>query len=230
MKKADVFFEEAWDELLVMYKEDWEKNLVKYRKHGKKALTYLPEHFYSEGDVEAVLSCMLRNKLRNETHYNSEYIVRNQLRIGKDDYEGFSLSDKIIKMRRFIKKAKLGKETFVPDIVIDRFSEADEGSFLLFAELTYEPGFNQRYNKGIPGRIKELKRKLNEEAETLTAAIDAEVLKSGYVCAISDDLVSIEGAFEIIEELEDKYEDVGVYFLYDGMTLVDKLEIIDRKK
>ena len=63
MGKAEDCFEEKWEELLKMYKEDWKYNL---KKHGKVALKYVPEHFYSEGDVEAIFSCLLRNKLIKE--------------------------------------------------------------------------------------------------------------------------------------------------------------------
>ena len=225
MGKAEDFFEEKWKELLKMYKEDWKYNL---KEHGKVALKYLPEHFYSEGDVEAVFSCLLRNKLNKEKYYNSEYVVRNQLRFSPEDYEGFEISDKIKKMRKHLEKAKVGKKSFVPDIVIDSMSGADNGSFIIFAELTYKPGFNERYNEGIPSRIYNLKEKVEEEAETLTAAIDSEVCMSGYVCVISDDLVSVKGAVKLIEEVEKDYSDVN--FLYDGMDLAEKLRILSTKR
>ena len=94
MGKAEDFFEEKWQELLKMYKEDWKYNL---KNHGKVALKYVPEHFYSEGDVEAIFSCLLRNKLIKEKYYNSEYVVRNQLRFSPGDYEGFNISEKFAK-------------------------------------------------------------------------------------------------------------------------------------
>lgn len=223
MGKAEDIFEEKWAELLEMYREDWKSNL---KKHGKIALKYLPEHFYSEGDVEAILSCMLRNRLSKETHYNSEYIVRNQLRFAPGNYEGFEISDKIVKMRKYLGKAKVGKKSFVPDIVIDSLSGANDGSFLIFAELTYQPGSNERYNEGIPKRIYDLIEKAKEEAKTLTAAIDAGVCKSGYVCIISDDLVSIDGAMKLMNNLENSYPEVN--FLSGGMTLEEKYRILGK--
>jgi hypothetical protein len=59
---------------------------------GKVALKYVLEHFYSQGDVEAIFSCLLRNKLIKEKYYNSEYVVRNQVRFSTEDYEGFKIS------------------------------------------------------------------------------------------------------------------------------------------
>lgn len=223
MGKAEDFFEEKWKELLKMYKEDWKYNL---KEHGEVALKYLPEHFYSEGDVEAVFSCLLRNKLNKEKYYNSEYIVRNQLRFPPGDYDGFEISEKIAKMRKYLEKAKVGKKSFVPDIVIDSMSGANNGSFLIFAELTYKPGFNERYNEGIPQRIHDLIEKAEEEAKTLTAAIDTHVCRSGYVCVISDDLVSIDGAMDLMEDLENNYPDIN--FLSDGMRLEEKYRILEK--
>ena len=223
MGKAEDFFEEKWQELLKMYKEDWKYNL---KNHGKVALKYVPEHFYSEGDVEAIFSCLLRNKLIKEKYYNSEYVVRNQLRFSPGDYEGFNISEKIAKMRKYLGKAKVGKKSFVPDIVIDSLSGASKESFLIFAELSYQPGFNERFNEGIPQRIYDLIEKAKEEAKTLTAAIDADVCKSAYVCVISDDLVSIDGAMDLLEKLKKSYS--NVYFLSDGMTLEEKYMILEK--
>ena len=230
MGKAEDIFEEKWAELLEMYREDWKYNLKdrekKEKKDQKTALKYLPEHFYSEGDVEAIFSCMLRDKLSRETHYNSEYVVRNQLRFAPGNYEGFEISDKIAKMRKYLGKAKVGKKSFVPDIVIDSLSGANDGSFLIFAELTYQPGSKKRYNEGIPRRIYDLIEKAKEEAKTLTAAIDAGVCISGYVCIISDDLVSIDGAMDLMENLEKSYPEVN--FLSGGMTLKEKYRILGK--
>ncbi len=223
MGKAEDCFEEKWQELLKMYKEDWKYNL---KKHGEVALKYVPEHFYSEGDVEAIFSCLLRNKLIKEKYYNSEYVVRNQLRFSPGDYEGFNISEKIAKMRKYLGKAKVGKKSFVPDIVIDSLSGASKESFLIFAELSYQPGFNERFNEGIPQRIYDLIEKAKEEAKTLTAAIDADVCKSAYVCVISDDLVSIDGAMDLLEKLKKSYS--NVYFLSDGMTLEEKYMILEK--
>ena len=223
MGKAEDCFEEKWQELLKMYKEDWKYNL---KKHGEVALKYVPEHFYSEGDVEAIFSCLLRNKLIKEKYYNSAYVVRNQLRFSPGDYEGFKISEKIVKMRKYLGKAKVGKKSFVPDIVIDSLSGASKDSFLIFAELTYQPGFNERYNEGIPQRIHDLILKAEEEAKTLTSAFDAGVCKSGYVCVISDDLVSIDGAMDLMDKLDDIYSDIN--FLSDGMTLEEKYRILDK--
>ena len=223
MGKAEDFFEEKWQELLKMYKEDWKFNL---KKHGKVALKYVPEHFYSEGDVEAIFSCLLRNKLNKEKYYNSEYVVRNQLRFSPGEYEGFKISEKIGKMRKNLKKAKVGKKSFVPDIVIDSLSGASKESFLIFAELTYQPGFNERYNEGIPQRIYDLIRKAEEEAKTLTSAFNEDVCKTAYVCVISDDLISIDGAMDLMEKLEDRYPDIN--FLTEGMRLEEKYRILDK--
>ena len=225
MREADNIFEQKWSDVLKIYKEDWKYNL---KKHGVDALKYLPEHFYSEADVEAVLSCMLRNDLKKKTYYNSEYVVRNQLRFSPDDYGGFEISEKIKNMRKFIEKESIDKDTFIPDIVMDSLSGAKGGAFLLFAELTYQPGFNERYNEGIPGRIYNLMEKVEEEAKTLTAAIDSEVCVSGYICVISDDLVSVEGAVKLIEEVKSDYSEVN--FLYDGMNLAEKLRILGTKR
>ena len=223
MGKADDIFLEQWEELVRMYKLDWKDNL---KKLGEVALKYLPEHFYSEGDVEAIFSCMLRDKLRNETHYNSEYVIRNQLRFGPDSYEGFTIRDKIIKMKKLIERTELEKESFVPDIVVDTIGKEDKDHFLLFAELTYQPGYIERYNEGIPRRIYDLIEKAKEEAKTLTAAIDADVCKSGYVCIISDDLVSIDGAMKLMDKLENSYPEVN--FLYGGMTREQKYRILGK--
>lgn len=221
MRKADALFEEKWSELLKMYTDDWKYNLKKYQD---VALKYLPEHFYSEADVEAVLSCMLRNEVMEETHYNSEYVIRNQLRFGPDSYEGFKIHDKIVKMRKLIEKAKMEKVSFVPDIVIDTIGSEDKDHFLLFAELTYHPGSNERYNEGMPQRIYDLIEKAEEEAKTLTAAINSDVCRSGYVCVISDDLMSIDGAVKLMEKLENSYPDVS--FLSGGMSLEKKNRIL----
>lgn len=228
MGKAEDFFEEKWAELVKMYKEDWKDNLKKSKKGDSKNSPFknLPEHFYSEADVEAILSCMLRSMLKNETYYNSEYVVRNQLRFAPKDYEGFEISDKISNMRKHLGKAKVGKDYFIPDIVIDSKSNANQGAFLIFAELTYQPGFNERYNEGIPRRIYNLIEKAKEEAKTLTAAIDTGVCKSGYVCVISDDLVSIKGAMNLMKKLEDSYPEIN--FLCDGMTLEEKYRILGK--
>jgi hypothetical protein len=223
MGKADDIFSEQWEEMVRMYKEDWKDNL---KMHGEDALKYLPEHFYSEGDVEAIFSCRLRNRLQNETHYNSEFVVRNQLRFSPGTYEGFDISPKIVKMERLIERMKLGKESFVPDIVIDTIEREDKDHFLIFAELTYESGSTERYNDGIPRRIYDLIEKAKEEAKTLTAAIDSGVCKSGYVCIISDDLVSIEGAMKLMNNLEKNYPKVN--FLYGGMTLEEKNRILGK--
>ena len=223
MGKADDIFSEQWEEMVRMYKEDWKDNL---KMHGEDALKYLPEHFYSEGDVEAIFSCMLRNRLRNETHYNSEFVVRNQLRFSPGTYEGFEISPKIVKMERLIERMNLGKESFVPDIVIDTIEWNDKDHFFLFAELTYQPGYTERYNEGIPQRVYDLIEKAKEEAKTLTAAIEVGVCKSGYVCVISDDLVSIEGAMKLMNNLEKSYPEVN--FLYGGMTLEEKNRILGK--
>ena len=127
-------------------------------------------------------------------------------------------------MEKILKDEKIGKNRFVPDIVIDHLSNAKEGAFLLFAELTYKPGFSTRHNKIVPNKIKDLIKKAKEEAKTLTAAIEAEVLDSGYICIISDDLVSIDGAKEKMKELVEQYD--RVKFRYDGMRLEDKLKIL----
>ena len=164
--------------------------------------------------------------MSKETHYNSEYVVRNQLRFAPGNYDGFKISDKITKMRKYLEKAKVGRKSFVPDIVIDSLCEANGGSFLLFAELTYQPGFNERYNEGIPQRIYDLIEKAKEEAKTLAAAIDADVCKSGYICVISDDLVSIDGAEKLMKKLEEN--NPKVKFLSDGMTLEEKYRILDK--
>lgn len=223
MGKADDIFLEQWEELVRMYKVDWKDNL---KMHGEDALKYLPEHFYSEGDVEAIFSCMLRDRLQTVTHYNSEYVIRNQLRFGPDSYEGFTIRDKITKMKKLIERMKLEKESFVPDIVIDTIEREDKDQFLLFAELTYQPGYTERYNEGIPRRIYDLIEKAKEEAKTLTAAIDAGVCKSGYVCVISDDLVSIDGAMKLMNNLEKSYTKVN--FLSGGMTLEEKNRILGK--
>ena len=223
MGKADDIFLEQWEELVRMYKEDWKDNL---KKHGRVGLKYLPEHFYSEGDVEAIFSCMLRNRLRNETHYNSEFVVRNQLRFSPGTYEGFEISPKIVKMERLIERMNLGKESFVPDIVIDTIEWNDKDHFFLFAELTYQPGYTERYNEGIPQRVYDLIEKVKEETKTLTAAVKSGVCTSGYVCVISDDLVSIDGARELMDKLENSYPEVN--FLYGGMTLEEKNRILGK--
>ena len=223
MGKAEDFFEESWIELLKTYKEDWKDNL---ERHGKIGLKYFPEQFYSEGDVEAIFSCILRVKLSKETYYKSEYIVRNQLRFAPENYGGFQISDKISKMRKYLGKAKVGKKSFVPDIVIDSLSNANDGSFLIFSELTYQPGLIEEYKAGIPKRIKTLMDKIEEEAITLTTAINAGVCISGYVCVISDDLVSIDGAMDLLEKLKKSYS--NVYFLSDGMTLEEKYMILEK--
>ena len=136
------------------------------------------DHFNSQGDVEAIFSCLLRNKLIKEKYYNSECVVRNQLRFSPGDYDGFKISEKIAKMRKYLGKAKVGKKSFVPDIVIDSLSGAGKESFLIYAELTYQPGFNERYFGGIPQRINDLILKAEEEAKTPTSAFDAGVCKS----------------------------------------------------
>ena len=221
MGKADDIFLEQWKELVKMYKEDWKCNL---KEIGEDALKYLPEHFYSEGDVEAIFSCMLRNKLRNETRYNSEYVIRNQLRFGPDSYEGFTIHDKIIKMKKLIERTELEKESFVPDIVIDTIEREDKDHFLLFAELTYQPSSNERYNGGIPQRVNNLIEKATEEAKTLTAAVKAGVCTSGYVCVISDDLVSKDDNMKLMDKLKDRYSEVN--FLSDGLKLDEKKRIL----
>ena len=223
MGKADEIFLEQWEELVRMYKGDWKRNL---KELGEKALKYLPEHFYSEGDVEAIFSCMLRDKLRNETRYNSEYVVRNQLRFSPGTYEGFEISAKIVKMEKLIERMKLGKESFVPDIVIDTIEWDDKDHFLLFAELTYQSGSTERHNESIPQRVYDLIEKANEEGKTLTAAVKSGVCTSGYVCVISDDLVSIKEAMELMEELKDRYPEID--FLSDGMTLEEKKGILGK--
>ncbi len=225
MGKADDIFLEQWEELVRMYKADWKDNLKKYGKEHD-VLSYLPEHFYCEGDVEAIFSCMLRDKLRNETHYNSEYVVRNQLRFAPGNYDGHQLSKKIEKMRESLIETKVDKKSFVPDIVIHSLSGANEGSFLIFAELTYQPSNNKSYKKGIPQRINALIEKAEEEAKTLRTAIDAGVCKTGYVCIISDDLVSIKGAMGKMNKLKEEYPEIN--FLSDGMTLEEKNRILGK--
>ena len=224
MGKAEDFFEGSWIELLKTYKEDWKDNLERHEKIG---LEYFPEHFYCEGDVEAIFSCILRAKLSKETYYKSEYVVRNQLRFAPGNYGGFQISDKISKMRKYLETAKVGKKSFVPDIVIDSLSNANDGSFLIFSELTYQPSLNKRYNDGIPKRIYDLMDKIEEEAITLTVAINAGVCISGYVCVISDDLVSIEGAMDLMDKLRKNYPKVN--FLSDGMTLKEKDRILNNQ-
>ena len=227
MKKLDFVFEEAWSELLDQYKKDCKETLENSvdSKDWKSAFRNFPEHFYSEADVEVALSCNLRNKLKNESYYRSNYIVRNQLRFSSKAYVGFEeFTKRIRKMEKILKDEKIGKNRFVPDIVIDHLSNAKEGAFLLFAELTYKPGFSTRHNKIVPNKIKDLIKKAKEEAKTLTAAIEAEVLDSGYICIISDDLVSIDGAKEKMKELVEQYD--RVKFRYDGMRLEDKLKIL----
>ena len=227
MKKLEVIFEEAWSELLDQYKKDCKETLENSvdPKDWKSAFRNFPEHFYSEADVEVALSCNLRKKLSKETYYRSNYIVRNQLRFSSKAYVGFEeFTNRIRKMEKILKVKKIGKNRFVPDIVIDHLSNAKEGAFLLFAELTYKPGFSTRHNKIVPNKIKDLIKKAKEEAKTLTAAIEAEVLDSGYICIISDDLVSIDGAKEKMKELVEQYD--RVKFRYDGMRLEDKLKIL----
>lgn len=150
MSKTENVFEEEWSKLLEMYKKDWKYTLRSYRKEGKSALKYLPKHFYSEADIEITLSYMLRNRLKKETYFNSEYVVRDQLRFSSNAYTGFKISDRIEKMETILKNEKIGKKKFIPDIVIDNLSNANEGAFLLFAELTYLPGSSTKYNKGVP--------------------------------------------------------------------------------
>ena len=221
MGKADDIFLEQWEELVKMYKEGWKYNL---KKHGTEALSYLPEHFYCEGDVEAIFSCMLRDKLRSENYYNSEYVVRNQLRFAPGNYDNHKISERIKKMRKYLSKAKVGKKSFVPDIVIDSLSGANEESFLIFAELTYQPGYNKRYNEGIPKRIYNLIEKAKEEVKTLKTAIDSGICKTGYVCVISDDLVSKNDNMKLMDTIKDRYSEIN--FLSDGMTLDEKNRIL----
>jgi hypothetical protein len=76
----------------------------------------------------------------------------------------------------------------------------------------------------VPKKINDLIEKAKEEAKTLTAAIRAGVLDSGYICIISDDLVSIDGAIKRMKDLEKKYD--RVKFCYDGMRLEDKRKIL----
>jgi hypothetical protein len=224
MSKTENVFEEEWSKLLEMYKKDWKYTLRSYRKEGKSALKYLPKHFYSEADIEITLSYMLRNRLKKETYFNSEYVVRDQLRFSSNAYTGFKISDRIEKMETILKNEKIGKKKFIPDIVIDNLSNANEGAFLLFAELTYLPGSSTKYNKGVPKKIDDLIEKVEEEAKTLNIAKKAEVLESGYVCIISDDLVSIDGAIKGIQKLEKEYPEVK--FLYDGMKLTEKYKTL----
>ena len=229
MKKLEVIFEEAWSELLDQYKKDCKETLENSvdPKDWKSAFRNFPEHFYSEADVEVALSCNLRNKLKNETYYRSNYIVRNQLRFSSKAYFGFEeFTKRIRKMEKILKDEKIGKNRFVPDIVIDHLSNAKEGAFLLFAELTYKPGFSTRHNKRVPNKINDLIEKAEEEAKTLTAAIRAGVLDSGYICIISDDLVSIDGAIKRMKDLEKKYD--RVKFRYEGMGLEDKKKALKR--
>lgn len=229
MKKPEIVFEEAWSEVLDEYKRDWKETLKDYVKEEdwKSAFRNFPEHFYSEADVEVTLSCKLRNKLKNETYYKSDYIVRNQLRFSPKAYTGFKeFTKRLRKMEGILEELKIGKNKFIPDIVIDHLSNAKGGAFLLFAELTYKPGFSTRYNKKVPKRINYLIEKVEEEAKTLTAAIKAEVLVSGYICIISDDLVSKKEAIEKIEKLEKQYKKVK--FRYDGMRLEDKIKVLQR--
>ena len=229
MKKLEVIFEEAWSELLDQYKKDCKETLENSvdPKDWKSAFRNFPEHFYSEADVEVALSCNLRNKLKNETYYRSNYIVRNQLRFSSKAYVGFEeFTKRIRKMEKILKDEKIGKNRFVPDIVIDHLSNAKEGAFLLFAELTYKPGFSTRHNKRVPNKINDLIEKAEEEAKTLTAATRAGVLDSGYICIISDDLVSIDGAIKRMKDLEKKYD--RVKFRYEGMGLEDKKKALKR--
>ncbi len=227
MKKLDVVFEEAWSELLDQYKKDCKETLENSvdPKDWKSAFRNFPEHFYSEADVEVALSCNLRKKLNKETYYRSNYIVRNQLRFSSKAYVGFEeFTKRIRKMEKILKDKNIGKNRFVPDIAIDHLSNAKEGTFLLFAELTYKPGFSTKHNKRVPNKINDLIEKAEEEAKTLTAAIRAGVLDSGYICIISDDLVSIDGAIKKMKELEKQYK--YVKFRYDGMRLEDKLKVL----
>jgi hypothetical protein len=232
MRKPEIVFEEAWSEVMEQYKRDWKETLessIKEKEKSEKAenaLKNFPEHFYSEADVEVALSCKLRNKLKHETYYKSDYIVRNQLRFSSNAYSGSKeFSKRLEKMEKILEELKIGKNKFIPDIVIDHLSNAKEGAFLLFAELTYKPDFSTRYNKKVPKRINYLIEKAKEEAKTLTAAIKAGVLVSGYICIISDDLVSNKKAIEKIEKLEKQYKKVK--FLYGGMRLDYKLEILN---
>ena len=41
-------------------------------------------------------------------------------------------------------------------MVVDTIEREDKDHFLLFAELTYQPGYIERYNEGIPRRIYDL--------------------------------------------------------------------------
>ena len=129
-------------------------------------------------------------------------------------------------MRKTLEKAKVSKKSIDTDIIIDSLNGTSKESFLIFAELTYQPGSNERYNEGIPKRIYDLIEKATEEAKTLTTAIDAGVCISGYVCIISDDLVSIDGAMDLMDKLDDIYSDIN--FLSDGMTLEEKYRILDK--
>ena len=224
MIKTESLFEEEWSELLKMYKKDWKDTLEIYRSDGKSALRSLPVHFYSEADIEVTLSYMLRNRLKKETYFNSEYVVRDQLRFSPRAYAGFRISERIEKMEIFLKNEEIGKKKFIPDIVIDNLSNAKEGAFSLFAELTYLPGSSTKYNKGVPKKIDNIMEKVEEEAKTLTAAINAKVLVSGYICIISDDLVSIDGAIKGIQKLQKNYWKVK--FLYDGMKLAEKYKVL----
>lgn len=226
MGKIDNIFQKAWLELIKMYREDWKLNIEEYGKNdSRNALRYLPKRFYSEADVEVVLSCILRNKLSKEKYYKSKYIVRNQVRFGTLNYSGVKTAEDIKIMRKNMGKNKVTKKNFIPDIVIDTDTKDDDGPFLLFAELTYWPSYQKRYNSGIPKRINILIEKAKEEAKTLTSAIDAGVLKSGYICIISDELLSIEGALELMENLKVKYDKIN--FVLDGMSLSEKEKILD---
>ena len=229
MRKPEIVFEEAWSEVMEQYKRDWKETLessIKENEKSEKASKNFPEHFYSEADVEVALSCKLRNKLKHDTYYKSDYIVRNQLRFSSDAYSGSKeFSKRLRKMEKILEELKIGKNKFIPDIVIDHLSYAKEEAFLLFAELTYKPGFSTRFNKKVPKRINYLIEKAEEEAKTLTAAIKAGVLVSGYICIISDDLVSKKEVRKKMEELEKQYRKVK--FLYDGMRLDDKREILN---
>ena len=219
------YFEEGWEEVVKIYKEDWKNNLKKYgKKYGKKAINYLLDHFYSEADVESFLSCFMRDKLREETHYNSEYVVRNQVRFGTMDYDKNIELKKLKNLKIFMKKEKVKKNNFIPDIVIDSLSNPNNGTFLLFAELTYQPSYKKYYKTGDSNPLIMLREKADEEARTLTAAIDAKIIESGYICIISDELVSKYKDLKMIRDLKKKYHEIN--FLVNGMTLKEKLNII----
>ena len=130
-------------------------------------------------------------------------------------------------MRKTLEKAKVSKKSIDTDIVIDSLNGTSKESFLIFAELTYQSEFNERYDRGIPKRIHYLIRKAEEGAKTLTSAFDEDVCKSAHVCVISDDLVSIDGAMDLMEKLEDRYPEIN--FLSDGLIQEEKYRIFGSK-